>query len=176
MQIHNVSVYIEFVNNSDKRLSNIKSVSDYLIRETSSGRVRGLEYDPNDERTFNLIGGLDNNATHDAALFFGIPYAAPPVGENRFKGPKDPRTWDEIYDAHTRPASCAQKCHDPCPDISEDCLYLNIFTPKEALKEGKTEKLPVLVWFHGGTFTWGAGTGLSQIRTVEIRTVKMSSS
>ena len=54
------------------RLSNIKSVSDYLIRETSSGRVRGLEYDPNDERTFNLIGGLDNNATHDAALFFGI--------------------------------------------------------------------------------------------------------
>ena len=153
------------------RLSNIKSVSDYLIRETSSGRVRGLEYDPNDERTFNLIGGLDNNATHDAALFFGIPYAAPPVGENRFKGPKDPRIWDEIYDAHTRPASCAQKCHDPCPDISEDCLYLNIFAPKEALKEGKTEKLPVLVWFHGGAFTWGAGTGLSEVphrnRTVD---------
>ena len=64
-----------------------------------------------------------------------------------------------------RPASCAQKCHDPCPDISEDCLYLNILTPKEALKEGKTEKLTVQVWFHGGFFTWGAGTGLS--RTVD---------
>jgi len=132
---------------------------EFLTRKTQNGLVRGLMYDPDDPPSFNQIGDFDNNVVHNTAMFLGIPYAAPPVGDNRFKSPKDPESWENVKDVFTKPASCAQKCHEPCPNIQEDCLYLNVFVPIDALeKPSEIAPLPVLVWFHGGAFTWGSGS------------------
>ncbi|XP_025021113.1 thyroglobulin, partial [Python bivittatus] len=75
--------------------------------------------------------------------FLGIPYAAPPVGENRFHPPQ-PFTWTDIWNATTTRASCWQPGDDTSlSSVSEDCLFLNIFVP-----QNNAGNLPVLVFFH----------------------------
>jgi para-nitrobenzyl esterase len=93
-------------------------------------------------------------------VFRGIPYAAPPVGEHRWLAPDPPEPWNGV-----RPAKeFASIAPQPPMDIqfleppgkqpqSEDCLYLNIWTPG---LDGA--KRPVMVWIHGGYFTNGAGS------------------
>nr|ATJ44492.1 acetate esterase 18 [Helicoverpa armigera] len=89
--------------------------------------------------------------------FEGIPYAKPPVGRLRFRDPQEPESWKGIRDA-TRPGN---KCCQLNPYIqsnlegSEDCLYLNVYTP--SLPSEKLEKLPVLFFVHGGRFIFGYG-------------------
>ena len=92
--------------------------------------------------------------------FKGIPFAAPPVGENRWRAPQPAANWDGVYNAFDfAPISMqAKTVIDPAniytrewavdPDIpmSEDCLYLNIWTPAKSADE----KLPVYVWYFGG--------------------------
>ena len=75
---------------------------DFRLRKTENGVVKGLTYDPSDPRSFNQIGPYDNNVAHNATLFFGIPYAAPPVGKNRFRGPKNVENWDGILETYTK--------------------------------------------------------------------------
>jgi para-nitrobenzyl esterase len=98
-------------------------------------------------------------------IFMGIPFAAPPVGELRWKAPQPVQAWKGLRECIKPPASAMQKKPMPffcwtkeflIPDepVSEDCLYLNIWTPA---KTGK-DKLPVIVWIHGGAFTGGSGT------------------
>ena len=118
--------------------------------------MKGLIYNPEDPLSYNQLGKYDNNRTHDSTMFLGIPYAAPPVGDNRFKGPKNAKNWDGIMETFSNQAACAQNCPDPCPTaISEDCLYLNVYVPTKALQQ--EEQLPVLVYYHGGSFAWGSG-------------------
>jgi len=91
--------------------------------------------------------------------FLGIPFAAPPVGDLRFAPPQPPQAWTGVRDANQYPAMCMQTPDpssytpftQPTGAVSEDCLYLNIYTPSV------TGKLPVLVWFFGGKFIFGAG-------------------
>jgi para-nitrobenzyl esterase len=89
---------------------------------------------------------------NDSGVYKGIPYAAPPIGKLRWRPPKpvahwaEPRSFDEFGPA------CPQSGYDGLMD--EDCLYLNIWTP--ALSED--EKLPVMVWIHGGAFMSGSGS------------------
>ena len=88
--------------------------------------------------------------------FLGLPYAAPPVGELRWKAPQTPSGWKGVRDATKFAARCEQ-WHiwndylflDSGP--SEDCLYLNIWTAAKSPKAN----LPVMVWIHGGGFTRG---------------------
>jgi len=98
-------------------------------------------------------------------IFMGVPFAAPPLGDLRWKPPQPPVKWKGVKECVAPPASAMQnkpapymmwtmEYQIPAEPISEDCLYLNIWTP--AKKKG--ERLPVIVWIHGGAFTGGSGT------------------
>ena len=110
-----------------------------------------------------LVRGLPGNNTRITA-FKGIPFAKPPIGENRWKAPLPCEDWDGIYDAYKfAPISvqdqpgvgtdiyCKEWHVDPDIEIGEDCLYLNVWTNARS----GDDKLPVLVWFFGGGFQWG---------------------
>jgi para-nitrobenzyl esterase len=109
--------------------------------KTASGVVRGV-----------------NEGT--VSVFKGIPYAAPPVGEFRWRPPQPVTPWDGVRDATEFGPSCAQAGWGTAPGSiakgsSEDCLYLNVWTP-EGNKPGA--KLPVMFWIHGGAFVGGSGS------------------
>ncbi|XP_077989481.1 cAMP-regulated D2 protein-like [Glandiceps talaboti] len=100
----------------------------------------------------------------NAQVFFGVPYAAPPTGQYRWKPPRQPASWSpNIYNATTDPPACPQQCHLPphtCPNkTSEDCLSLTLFSP---LNSTPSSKYPVMVFFHGGNFRQGSGYSLLQ--------------
>lgn len=89
-------------------------------------------------------------------VFNGIPYAAPPVGALRWQAPQPVAPWPGVRDATKAAAACMQGrvfSDIVLPDLSEDCLTLNVHTPARAVGD----RLPVMVWIHGGGFQAGAG-------------------
>lgn len=104
-----------------------------------------------------LRGVTENNIS----VFKGIPYAAPPVGEFRWRPPQPVNSWEGVRDATEFGPNCAQAGWGTAPGTiaegsSEDCLYLNLWLPAERKSKAK---LPVMVWIHGGGFVGGSGTG-----------------
>ena len=83
--------------------------------------------------------------------FFGIPYAAPPVGPLRWTPPRAPAPWASTRDATIHPAHCPQSLLGSVSG-DEDCLYLNVHTP-----DPMPQNAPVMVWIHGGGFVLGEG-------------------
>jgi para-nitrobenzyl esterase len=103
-----------------------------------------------------LIKGISSSDGR-IRIFKGIPYAAAPVGELRWKDPRAAPPWEGIRDASEFGRQCMQgpifgDITFPHPP-SEDCLYLNIWTPTN----DSNDRLPVMVWIHGGGFQAGAG-------------------
>jgi para-nitrobenzyl esterase len=97
----------------------------------------------------------------DVTSFKGIPYAAPPVGEFRWRPPQPVAAWQRERDASKFGPNCAQSGWGVAPGTisegsSEDCLYLNLWLPAGTKPSAK---LPVMVWIHGGAFVGGSGSG-----------------
>ncbi|XP_003514462.1 pyrethroid hydrolase Ces2e isoform X1 [Cricetulus griseus] len=141
-----------------------------VIRNTHTGKVRG-----------SLVHVKDTKV--GAHNFLGIPFAKPPVGPLRFAPPEPPESWSGVRDGTSQPAMCLQnddimnleglkriKMIMPPISMSEDCLYLNIYTPAHA-HEGSN--LPVMVWIHGGALiigmaSWYDGSMLAAIEDVVV--------
>lgn len=83
--------------------------------------------------------------------FLGIPFTAPPVGSLRWRPPQDPAAWTGVRDATHYSSACTQRNNS---HSSEDCLYLNVWTPAKS----DSERLPVMAWIHGGGFVGGSGS------------------
>ncbi|XP_035297324.1 liver carboxylesterase isoform X1 [Cricetulus griseus] len=121
------------------------------IRHTHTGQVRG-----------SLVHVKDSDV--GVHTFLGIPFAKPPVGPLRFAPPEPPEPWSGVRDGTSHPAMCPQtdimtlagakemNLIVTPTSMSEDCLYLNIYTPAHA-HEGSN--LPVMVWIHGGGLVVG---------------------
>jgi para-nitrobenzyl esterase len=117
--------------------------ADALTVKTEQGKVQG--------KTIN---------DGKVKAFLGLPYAAPPVGDMRWKAPANPAKWKSKRDATKFGAHCAQN-HvfedmvflDAGP--SEDCLFLNVYAPADSSSKSK---LPVMFWIHGGGYSGGASS------------------
>jgi para-nitrobenzyl esterase len=103
-------------------------------------------------------GPVRGTVADDSRTFQGIPFAAPPVGALRWQPPRPPERWTQVRDA-TRPGDrCAQVQNIGPASDSEDCLYLNVTTPRTPGRH------PVIVWFHGGGNAYGDGTDVDPHR------------
>ncbi len=116
---------------------------DVTLRRTTAGEIVGFQGD------------------HGARTWLGVPFAAPPLGELRWRPPEPPIPWKGVREALSVSAICPQlqaNTGTGGPDDpaavrgDEDCLYLNIFAPANA------RRLPVMVWIHGGGNSVGSGT------------------
>lgn len=136
--------------------------NDPLVVETTTGPVRGYAK--------TVLG-------REVHVFTGIPFAKPPVGPLRFRKPVPIDPWHGVLDATSLPNSCFQERYEyfpgfegeemwnPNTNVSEDCLYLNIWVPQRLRirhHQDKTladwPKVPVLVWIYGGGFMSGTTT------------------
>lgn len=103
-------------------------------------------------------GRIEGARQSGLTVYKGIPFAAPPTGELRWREPEPVQRWSGIRRADAFAPACMQTGvsmpGETPPRISEDCLYLNIWTPARDAHE----RLPVMVWIHGGGFTTGAAS------------------
>jgi para-nitrobenzyl esterase len=104
-------------------------------------------------------GALDGVHANGLSIYKGVPYAAPPLGDLRWREPQPVKPWKGVRQANAFAPACMQTGvsmpGEAPPAVSEDCLYLNIWTPARTVVD---KPLPVLVWIHGGGYTNGSAS------------------
>ncbi|WP_025158414.1 carboxylesterase/lipase family protein [Leifsonia aquatica] len=103
-------------------------------------------------------GAVRGVAGERAAVWKGIRYAQPPIGARRWRAPVAAEPWEGVADATTFGAAAPQQLTPaislgPDPELDEDCLFLNVWRPN-----GGTAGKPVMVWIHGGAYTYGSAS------------------
>jgi para-nitrobenzyl esterase len=139
-----------------------KPVWEYLLWRADTPLVKqiwsGSQFCPPDENVVATEKGCVRGESLGAVkIFRGIPYAAPPVGNLRWKAPQEHPSWDGVRDATQFGKSCPQlpgTIFRYQLETDEDCLSLNIWTPKI----DPNAKLPVMVWIHGGGLVQGSSS------------------
>ncbi|XP_063703298.1 acetylcholinesterase [Culicoides brevitarsis] len=149
------------------------AIIDRLVVQTSSGPIRGYS---------------DHSHGREVHVFLGVPFAKPPIDSLRFKKPVPVEPWHGVLDATRMPNTCVQERYEyfpgfageemwnPNTNVSEDCLYLNIWAPAKARlrhqrgtskeqyhtrtndEEESNHKLAMLVWIYGGGYMSGSST------------------
>ncbi|XP_072111502.1 cholinesterase-like [Mobula birostris] len=129
---------------------NSTSSEEELVVTTKQGKVKGM--------SVNVLSG-------SVTAFLGIPYAEPPIDELRFKKPEPRRPWSGLWNADRYPNSCYQYVNSSSPglpweemwnpntQLSEDCLYVNVWVPSP-----KPNKAAVMIWIFGGGFASGTSS------------------
>lgn len=123
----------------------------FVTTDIETGQVRGYR--------------IPTSSGGDLDIFLGIPFAEPPLGNLRFAPPQEKKSWRaSVFNATTYGPACQQPLHflqkysfgKSFSGVSEDCLYLNVYAPKNV--SSPDQHLPVMVWIHGGSFRYGSGS------------------
>ena len=121
--------------------------------------TRSIPGDP-----LKIEGGLVSGTmgTDGVKTYFGVPFAAPPLRENRWRAPQPVVPWDGVWTANRKPPECLQRLRSTTTNqyfgdelAGEDCLYLNIWAPASSKA---TDRLPVVVYIYGGGFFIGSAS------------------
>lgn len=111
--------------------------------------------------SYGILQGAISDLESEVVAYKGIPFAEAPVGQRRWTAPTPPAKWSGVRNATTFGADCAQSYSSlglfssGSENISEDCLFMNVWAPKNATPKSK---LPVFFWIYGGRFEGGAGS------------------
>lgn len=116
------------------------------LLETLTGKIQGSC----SQFEYTLSSTTKNRA--DVISWLSIPFAEPPINENRFKAPIPIKNWTGILDGTIGPYSCLQVSEDGDDSTtSEDCLYLNVYVTASTFKNRSSILKPILVWIYGGS-------------------------
>lgn len=134
-----------------------KIVAGIIFLFAFSVQAQQTESGPKVQTVSGIVRGVTEG---DVSIFRSIPFAAPPVGEFRWRPPQPVKNWEGELDATKPCKDCGQAGWGPNapkmnPNSSEDCLFLNVWKPASAKKGAK---LPVMVWIYGGGFTGGSSS------------------
>ena len=133
-------------------------VTCFLFLILSSGNYTSASWNsssPTVRLEAGVLEGMRFSSMQSEVAFLGVPYAAPPVGDLRWKPPQPVSPWTSTRKATEFGAACPQLPAKWFPYIgwNEDCLYLNVWTNAN----NASAKMPVMFWIYGGAYTEGAG-------------------
>ncbi len=132
-----------------------------LVGSVCAQETKESKPDSRTHPTVRTASGVVRGVTEgEVSSFKGIPFAAAPVGSNRWRPPQSMPPWEGGRDASKFGADCAQAgfprtAGSISSNSSEDCLFINVWRPAAAAADAK---LPVMVWIHGGAFVFGSGS------------------
>eukprot|EP01095_Lingulamoeba_sp_RSL-Kostka_P010453 TRINITY_DN3760_c0_g1_i1.p1 TRINITY_DN3760_c0_g1~~TRINITY_DN3760_c0_g1_i1.p1 ORF type:complete len:568 (-),score=151.94 TRINITY_DN3760_c0_g1_i1:8-1711(-) len=166
INVEGINTQIEKNGYSLNDLMNMEKIND--IKEILSTEIGNAKYRVVDTKYGQVRGVMKKNYQY----FIGIPFASPPIDELRFVAPRSPPNFDGIFNATSFDNSCIQVIPSLLflTEQSEDCLYLNIWTPADA---NETSNYPVMVWIHGGEFAEGNGSQYVPIQLIKKSTEKV---